>query len=290
MESNMKRCLVFCLMFGVLGIAAGCAASGGEGVAIYLTRNDIPPSRMEMYSHVELSEQPIIGADDIVTYNTQTFELKLTPDAFARLCQLEVPTSGKSFLVCVNKSPVYWGAFWTPLSSQSFDGVTIWKPYDQSSPPIVNLELGYPASSFYSGEDPRNKQEIVSALRKAGKLITALTLADIGILPRSMKGYEIYSWPTDDDWHFTLITGTNRNKTQEEIVSGEDHISEQGWILIHCSGEEELKTALAKIPAGDWVILLDGSFVSGGSQLTLPPPEIADRIKAFAREHGLQIN
>ncbi|MCK9252281.1 MAG: hypothetical protein M0P55_05945 [Clostridiales bacterium] len=48
--------------------------------------------------------------------------------------------------------------------------------------------------------------------------------------------------------------------------------------------------ALAKIPLGEWVSLLDGSFVTENSQLSLPPADMAGRIKAFAREHGLQIN
>ncbi|NLB44653.1 MAG: hypothetical protein GX821_05755 [Clostridiaceae bacterium] len=87
-----------------------------------------------------------------------------------------------------------------------------------------------------------------------------------------------------------MITGTNRNKTQDEIVSGETYISEQGRILIRCHGEEELMKALAKIPLGEWVSLLDGSFVTENSQLSLPPADMAGRIKAFAREHGLQIN
>ena len=289
MTSHAKYCLVLLLVCTVLGMTAACAAAVDD-LAIYLTRDDIPPDRMEMQSHVALAEQPLIGMDDIISYNTQTHELKLTAAAFERLCQLDVPTVGTSFLVCVNKSPVYWGAFWTPLSSQSFDGVTIWKPYGPSDPPIVTLELGYPAPSFYSGEDPRNKPEIISALRQAGKLITALALTDIDLLPRSFKGYEIYSWPADDSWHFTVITGTNRNKTQDEIVSGETYISEQGRILIRCHGEEELMKALAKIPLGEWVSLLDGSFVTENSQLSLPPADMAGRIKAFAREHGLQIN
>lgn len=176
------------------------------------------------------------------------------------------------------------------MSSQSFDGVTIWKPYEPSDPPIVTLELGYPASSFYSGEGPRNKPDILDALRPAGKLITALTLDDVDILPRSFKGYEVYSWQSDGIWSFTVITGTNRNKTQDEIVSGETYISEQGWILIHCQGEEELMKVLAKIPSGEWVSLLDGSFVTENNKLSLPPVDMSERIKAFAREHGLQVN
>jgi hypothetical protein len=102
-------------------VIGGCSSEKGEGFAVYLTRDDIPPSQMEALSHVELADQPVIAADDIVSYNTQTHELRLTPDAFQRISELEVPVQGRSFMVCVDRGPIYWGAFWTPISSQSFD-------------------------------------------------------------------------------------------------------------------------------------------------------------------------
>ena len=42
-------------------------------------------------------------------------------------------------------------------------------------------------------------------------------------LPRSMKGYELYSWyaQQEGEWYYTLITATNRLKTWEEITSQE---------------------------------------------------------------------
>ncbi len=142
-----------------------------EGFAIYLTRDNIPPEKMEMLSHVDIADQPIISIKDIITYNAQTHEIKLTDEAFERIAQLEVPVRGKSFLVCVNKSPVYWGAFWTSLSSVSFGGVTIWQPLGPQELKIITLELGYPSSSFYNGEDPRNNPVILQSLEKYGKLI-----------------------------------------------------------------------------------------------------------------------
>jgi len=54
-----------------------------------------------------------------------------------------------------------------------------------------------------------------------------------GPLPRSMKGYELYSWQEQGQWHFTLITGTNRNKQLEEIISDGNTVSEDGWVKIH---------------------------------------------------------
>lgn len=64
---------------------------------------------MEAKSHVELAEGPIIGIDDIISYNKQTYELKLTQSAFERICQLDVPTTGKSFLVSLTRA-LYTGA------------------------------------------------------------------------------------------------------------------------------------------------------------------------------------
>lgn len=292
MIQQYSRRLVFLILAiaGTVILSSSCTHSGGEGFAIYLTKEEIPPAEMEAQSHVELAEGPMIGIDDIVSYNMQTYELKVTQSAFECIFQLDVPTTGKTFLVCVDKSPVYWGAFWTPISSQSFNGVTIWKPYNASAPYIVTLELGYPSSSFYAGADPRNNPEIISALKKAGKLITALTLSNAKSLPGSMKGYELYSWKEDGSWHFTLITGTNRNKTLEEITSGECYISETGWVNIHCTGVEAIKTALGKAPPGEWISWRDGSFVSGDGILAFPPQNIIDDISNLAVERGLNFN
>ena len=149
---------------------AGCNNPEQEGFAIYLTRDDIPVSQMEALSHVEIADEPVISSKDIIAYHKDTHEIELTANGYDRVMQLEVPTSGKSFVVCVDKGPIYWGAFWTPLSSQSVDGVTIMVfPF---SPPrdAIRLELGYPSPSFYQGEDPRSNPEILESLEQAGKL------------------------------------------------------------------------------------------------------------------------
>jgi hypothetical protein len=152
-------------------ISSGCSTTNQEGFAIYLTKEDIPPSQMEALSHVDTVKLPIISINDLVTYNAQTHEMKLTTSAFNRVCQLEVPITGKSFMVCVNKEPIYWGAFWTPISSISFDGVTVLKPLSSQELNVITLELGYPSLSFFSGEDPRNNMEVMESLDQANKLI-----------------------------------------------------------------------------------------------------------------------
>jgi hypothetical protein len=272
---------------------SGCSKLDREGFAIYLTVNDIPPTQMEAQSHFVLTEQPVISIDDIMTYNQQTHEIKLTAGAFERLYQLEVPVQGKSFVVCLNKQPLYWGAFWTPISSISFDGVTIWKPYSLAEPYIITLELGYPSTSFYSGEDPRNNPEILTALEQSSKLITELSISTVPELPSSMKGYELYSWLDKGEWHFDLITGTNRTKTLDEIVYEKDYISEAGWVNIHVVGIDKIQTVLSKLPQNEEVFWLSTPRLEQAEMESinfgLPPETDLNSIKEYAAEHGLNL-
>jgi len=279
------------VMVGAVILLSGCATPKGEGFAIYLTKEDIPPAKMEALSHVDIADQPIISIEDIITYNAQTHELKLTNTAFERISQLEVPITGKSFIVCVDNAPIYWGAFWTPISSMSFNGVTIWKPLSSQESEVITLELGYPSSSFYEGEDPRNNAEIMKSLEEAGKLINRLLITEIDRLPHSMKGYELYSWEEDSQWHFTLITGTNRTKTMEEITSKEYFISESGWVKIHVEGIDAIKDVLSRLPQTESIVWCDELHIGQTTELNiniqLPPEQITDAIKEHAERCGL---
>ena len=88
------------VMACVLLVSGGCSTKNQEGFAIYLTKEDIPPSQMEVLSHIDIADQPIISIKDVITYNAGKHEIKLTTDAFERISQLDVPVIGKSFLVC----------------------------------------------------------------------------------------------------------------------------------------------------------------------------------------------
>ena len=285
--------IITVVLISFILISGSCAATKGEGFAIYLTKEDIPPAQMEALSHINIAEKPIISIEDVITYNAQTHEIKLTDTAFERISQLEVPVSGKSFLVCVDKRPVYWGAFWTPISSIPFDGVTIWKPFGSQEPEVIALELGYPSSSFYSDEDPRNDVEIMKSLDQAGKLIDRLSINEVHKLPYSLKGYELYSWEEDGQWHFTLITGTNRTKTLEEITSEENFVSETGWIKIHVVGADAIKDILSRLPQGESLSWCDESHIGQLTDtyidLQLPPEQTVDAIKEYTKQLGLDI-
>ncbi len=293
-KSHIVISIALIIVSSLLLILPGCSKNTSEGFAVYLTKNDIPPAQMEIMSHVALMDEPIISSADIEVYNAQTHEIRLTAAAFERLTQLEVPVRGKSFLVCVDKQPVYWGAFWTPVSSMSFDGITIWQPMKLQEPYIITLETGYPSASFYGGEDPRSNPEVLQSLEKDGKLIDKLTIFTVTKLPRSFKGYELYSWTDRGEWHFTLITGTNRNKFISEIISEPDYISEAGWENIHLSGDVQLKIALSKIPAGEEVCWLPELRAEEANQSGIvfgyPPQDMLNEIIAFAQLQGINLS
>jgi hypothetical protein len=168
-STNVKtiRLLVCLLLLSIAFI--GCVSQRGEGFAIYLLTEDVPPSEMPPMSHLQLAERPIISTKDIVSYSRASHTMELTPEARKRIRELEVPTSGRIFVVAVDCQPIYWGAFWTPLSSRSFDGVTILS-FSPSGGDYVQFQLGYPSEFDFTGEDPRSNPTIMKALEKSGKL------------------------------------------------------------------------------------------------------------------------
>jgi hypothetical protein len=119
-------------------------------------------------------DQPLVSTADIVAYSRQTHAIRLTPDGYARVAQLRVPTSGLPFQVRVGGETIYSGSFWALYSSQSYEGVVIKVPLMPNSPNgpdySMSITLGYPGGEFFHGTDPRSDPRIFKALEQAGKL------------------------------------------------------------------------------------------------------------------------
>ncbi|MFA5309461.1 MAG: hypothetical protein WC370_08280 [Dehalococcoidales bacterium] len=114
-----------------------------------------------------------------------------------------------------------------------------------------------------------------------------------GPLPHAMKGYELYSWQEGADWHFTLITGTNRNKTLDEIISGESVEGEDGWVNIHVTGVDAIKNVLKRVPSGEFVSWSSGWGVALGTQtenpLTTGTRTAIKELSDLAKERGFTL-
>jgi len=121
-------------------------------------------------------------------------------------------------------------------------------------------------------------------------VLSACSASDAPLGP-SMKGYELYSWQEEGRWHFTLITGTNRNKFLDEITSGEDVGPEDGWVRIQATGVDEVKALLGRVPEGEFVSWCDGGFVlpteEAVTKLMLPPEDIINEIRQHAKQCSL---
>jgi len=90
----------------------------------------------------------------------------------------------------------------------------------------------------------------------------------------SMKGYELYSWQEGGQWKFSVLIGTNREKTLDEIKSAD----------VVLSGVDALTTTLEKIPTGQYITW------SSRETLAFPPDDIRSRVEQVCKDKGLILN
>ena len=169
-----------------------------------------------------------------------------------------------------------------------------WSPIDaansQASQTAVPSELGINTAT----PAPVETEIPAASTEAAGGEIAPLDLSTLPEkLPDSMKGYELYSWQTGDDWNFTLITGTNRIKSFDEIIAAGSSVSSDGFVKISVRGLGDLEEVLRLLPAGEnivWGGMDLGAQVSQGTvYLTYPPQEIIDQVSAACSGLGLNL-
>jgi hypothetical protein len=95
----------------------------------------------------------------------------------------------------------------------------------------------------------------------------------------SMKGWELYSWQKDGEWLFSLLEGTNREKSRAEIQAPE----------VTLEGIDALQTGLELIAPGQYVTWWSPSWVEAG--LAFPSDEMIAEVERICdqRELGLSI-
>lgn len=113
------------------------------------------------------------------------------------------------------------------------------------------------------------------------------------VLPEMVKGYELYSWQVGEAWLYTLITGTNRSKTIDEITSTTTELDD-GFIKITVASADDLATLIKRLPAGVYVTW--NSFNPAGQEkddpvmFTYPPAETLESINKIAAEQGVNLH
>jgi hypothetical protein len=171
----MSRRAVFLLfLLAAASVSIACRPVPSDRFAIYLLAedSDAPSLADRDLGSLPLQDQPLLSSDDFISYRAETHEVQLQASTCQELQQAlpqNIGVRGVPFVVCVGSERIYAGAFWTPLSSLSFDGVVILQPCMMQEQ-TMRIELGYPSERFFTGHDPRSDRKILSALRAAGKL------------------------------------------------------------------------------------------------------------------------
>jgi hypothetical protein len=118
-------------------------------------------------------------------------------------------------------------------------------------------------------------------------LLVLIAFAAFAQSPRpAMKGYELYSWKRDGRWYYTIVEGTNRSKSYEEITSDSTSIS----------GTAGLKERLNKLPKGAEVIWTTGvgpaarkAAAERSPRLALPSGTRVRKIKKYCDQIGIKL-
>jgi tRNA(adenine34) deaminase len=135
-------------------------------------------------------------------------------------------------------------------------------------------------SMLYSTSRPCRLCEAAAAGANVARMIYGEELHDAGV-PRAsspaFKGIELYSWRTCSscEWQFSLLPGTNRSKTAEEVRRPSTAIS----------GVARLEQRLALLAEGEQVFWFHRSL----AELAYPEPETIAGIVRFAAERNVRV-
>lgn len=89
--------------------------------------------------------------------------------------------------------------------------------------------------------------------------------------PESMKGYELYSWQDGNQWNFSILVGTNREKTLDEIKDAKTTLRSL----------DALTSALAQMPSGQYITW------SSRETLSFPPEDVIKQVEKVCADRGL---
>jgi hypothetical protein len=139
---------------------------------IYLLPKSVKPNELANLDLKKLKPvgEPLIHQHDIYSYNQDSHEFTLYYENAEKLTKLEPKIRNRPFAVFVGEEAIYVGAFWTSISSQSFDGVIINLAPLNKLPTVFALEAGYPTEKFFEGKDLRSDPRILKAFEEVGKL------------------------------------------------------------------------------------------------------------------------
>ena len=104
--------------------------------------------------------------------------------------------------------------------------------------------------------------------------------------PAPMKGYEVFSWKENGHWHYSLLPGTNRSKTYEEITS-------KTTVIV---GTSNFESELKRLPKGANLLWQSDAPVgvkrpasSDATSFKHPSRKRINRIRALCDKLGIKL-
>lgn len=168
----VKKLCSLLLLFPLL--LGGCGLNSGDKkvshhFAIFLVKDVKTADAMKTkIEELMLETEPLITDKDVLAYEWENHELKLTNDFDISNLPEKVPLDGLPFVVIADDKRIYLGAFWTPISSLSSNVPVIEVPLILPQNKL-KIEAGYPGNINIKS-DPRNNKIIYDALKRIGKI------------------------------------------------------------------------------------------------------------------------
>lgn len=120
------------------------------------------------------------------------------------------------------------------------------------------------------GRDNNPESLIVTLLINKNSKLDTITFAP------SMKGWELYSWASGNDWKYSILMGTNRAKAYNEVITNETAVT----------GKDSLKMLLDKLPAKE-EIFWRGHGTGDWANFSFPDKHTMDEIKNYCQQKNL---
>jgi len=145
----------------------------GNSIDIYLISNfeTINNTQEIDRNSVELSDNPLVFYNDIISYDLHNHLFKITAEAKNRINNLGDSIYTDAFALTVDNEIIYTGYFWPGF----FSSTCIWIVIDPLILDVSNalkVQLGYPGTlDGVTIPDYRNDNRIISVFRKDSKLI-----------------------------------------------------------------------------------------------------------------------
>jgi hypothetical protein len=98
----------------------------------------------------------------------------------------------------------------------------------------------------------------------------------------NMKGWELYSWPYGTDWNYSILPGTNRLKSYNEVIS------------VPIFDLESLKESLDKLRENEKISWrgrewLKSCWMTGYHDLCLPDEKTIEEVRKHCEKRKLEL-